>query len=73
MVVCDSDGDKPLVLLAMMTTLNFQATVCFTASVEATHRCALNQTRRAAARPPRAYTPRLRPASRCKCCVACTA
>jgi len=43
MVVCDSDGDKPLVLLAMMTALNFQATVCFTASVEATHRYAINE------------------------------
>ena len=39
-MVCESDGDKPLALLHLMNELGQPPTVCFTASVEATHRSA---------------------------------
>ena len=34
---------KPLFLLALLHSLQGQSTIVFTASVEATHRCAVNQ------------------------------
>lgn len=37
MVIC-SDGEKPLMVLYLVTQLKFQGVLCFTSTLEATHR-----------------------------------